>query len=109
MSDVDCPYCGAGVEICHDDGYGYEEGKPHEETCGACGKAFVFFTHLYCHYEAQKAECLNGSPHDFGEGRWTWRRRGRVYFRRSCKDCGEAEEKNEPEPEEPGGIHGEEI
>ena len=25
MYDVECPYCGAEIEINHDDGYGYEE------------------------------------------------------------------------------------
>jgi len=32
MSDVECPYCGADVEINHDDGYGYTEDCLHEQA-----------------------------------------------------------------------------
>jgi hypothetical protein len=32
MNDIECPYCDAENEVCHDDGYGYEEGKAHEMT-----------------------------------------------------------------------------
>lgn len=27
--DVECPYCGKGLDIDHEDGYGYEEGVTH--------------------------------------------------------------------------------
>lgn len=27
--DVECPYCEEWNEICHDDGFGYEEGVAH--------------------------------------------------------------------------------
>jgi len=33
MSDVTCPYCRDEQEINHDDGYGYEEDKEHEQDC----------------------------------------------------------------------------
>ncbi len=26
MKDINCPYCDAELDICHDDGFGYEEG-----------------------------------------------------------------------------------
>lgn len=64
MNDVECPYCGADLEINHDDGYGYEEDQKHEQTCGKCDRAFVFTTSISYHYEVEKAPCLNGEPHD---------------------------------------------
>ena len=52
MADVNCPYCKAGQEINHDDGYGYEEDVEHEQGCTGCGQNFRFTTSiLYC-YEA---------------------------------------------------------
>jgi len=63
MSDVNCPYCGSEEEICHDDGYGYEEDKAHEQQCSNCEKNIVFYTSISFSYEAEKADCLNGAPH----------------------------------------------
>jgi len=57
--DAECPYCGAGIEICHDDGYGYEEGVKHNQECGKCGKTFVFETSIWFNYDTEKADCLN--------------------------------------------------
>lgn len=65
MSDLQCPYCGAEHEVRHDDGYGYEEHHPHEMECDECGKTFVFHTTVVLYYEARKADCLNGAPHDY--------------------------------------------
>lgn len=65
--DVECPYCGAGVEICHDDGQGYAEDEKHQEECETCGKAFVFNTFISFRYRAQKADCLNGGEHQWRE------------------------------------------
>lgn len=62
-SDVDCPYCGEGQEINHDDGYGYEEDQTHEQHCSDCGKSFAYTTSISYHYEASKAECLNDGEH----------------------------------------------
>ena len=62
--DCNCPYCGADVEINHDDGYGYEEDECHEQVCGECDKAFVYTTSISFYYEATKADCLNGAEHD---------------------------------------------
>jgi len=61
--DVKCPYCGVGQEINHDDGYGYEENEYHEQTCGDCGKTFVFQTSIIYYYEAYVAPCKNGESH----------------------------------------------
>ncbi len=79
-SDVDCPYCGAGQEICHDDGHGYEEDYMHEQECG---KTFTFLTSISFHYEAAKADCLNGGKH-------RWYRTNtypRKYARLKCHNC----------------------
>ena len=64
MSDLHCPYCEAPQEVCHDDGFGYDEDVRHEMECSECGKSFVFTTGILYHYEAFPADCLNGEPHD---------------------------------------------
>ena len=51
MSDVTCPYCGKEQEINHDDGYGYEEDRDHEQECIHCDKPFRFQTSIDYHYE----------------------------------------------------------
>ncbi len=56
MSDIKCPFCGHEQDICHDDGFGYEEDVAHEEYCNACGKHFVFYTSVTFNYEAQCGE-----------------------------------------------------
>ncbi len=65
MPDVQCPYCGSEQEICHDDGYGYEEDGVYNQECSDCDKFFVFTTSIQFSYEVGKAECLNGAPHTF--------------------------------------------
>ena len=64
MPDIECPYCDAGQNINHDDGFGFEEGVWHEMECSECEKNFVFETSISLHYDAKIADCLNGSPHD---------------------------------------------
>ena len=64
-NDVECPYCGAGQEINHDDGQGYAEDELHQQECSACEKTFVFWTTISFDYSPQKADCLNGSEHDY--------------------------------------------
>ena len=61
--DVECPYCNTYQEICHDDGFGYEENVRHEDKCEDCGKRFVFTTSMSFSYEGSKADCLNGGEH----------------------------------------------
>lgn len=84
MRDVECPYCGADVEINHDDGYGYEEDLLHEQQCEDCGKMFAYFTVIHFSYTARKADCLNGAEHHY--------KRTTTYppefARLRCKDCG---------------------
>lgn len=64
MSDMQCPYCGADQEVCHDDGHGYYEDVRHEHTCSECEKTFVFTTMISFNYTPTKADCLNGAQHE---------------------------------------------
>ena len=81
--DIECPYCGAGQDICHDDGYGYDEDRRHEQQCRSCDKTFVFTTSVSFSYEAEKADCLNGAAHKL-EMSSTYPRQ---YSEMQCKDC----------------------
>ncbi len=65
IDDVDCPYCGEGQEIYHDDGQNYEEDRLHEQCCSDCDKTFTFYTSMQFYYEAFQADCLNDSNHTF--------------------------------------------
>lgn len=98
MRDINCPYCDNELEINHDDGYGYEEDRRHEQQCGYCNKHFTFTTSISFHYEAEKADCLNGQPHQMkkvcnsAQDIWPdWKR---------CEDCDHEErgEYKEPTP-----------
>lgn len=63
--DINCPYCNHPQDICHDDGYGYQEDETYQQECGKCGKTFTFTTSIHFSYDVAKADCLNGSPHDY--------------------------------------------
>lgn len=63
MKDIECPYCGALQEVCHDDGHGYSEDQRHEHECTECEKTFVFETFISFSYTPYKAECLNDGNH----------------------------------------------
>ena len=87
IPDVECPYCGAGQDICHDDGQGYEESEIHQQECEKCEKIFAFTTSISFFYDVNKADCLNGEPHK-------WRSMPSIPFhpnRKVCEDCGEEE------------------
>jgi transcription elongation factor Elf1 len=62
--DLECPYCEKELDICHDDGFGYEEGVKHQIECPHCEKSFVFETSITFYYEPEKADCLNDGQHD---------------------------------------------
>jgi transcriptional regulator NrdR family protein len=87
MSDVKCPYCGEEQEICHDDGYGYEQGEAHEQECYDCEKRFVFYTYATFVYSAGKADCLNGEDHKWTEWKEYSRMNDYIYKKRECHDC----------------------
>ncbi|MDR1981507.1 MAG: hypothetical protein LBQ39_07810 [Tannerellaceae bacterium] len=82
--DVKCPYCGAGQDICHDDGQGFEENVTHSQMCKKCNKVFAYETTIVFYYDTFKADCLNGSPHTF--------QRTHAYPKECstmrCTDCG---------------------
>ena len=61
--DLECPYCEADLEVCHDDGFGYAEGVKHKMECNECKKSFVFETEISFYYEPFKADCLNEGDH----------------------------------------------
>lgn len=83
MSDMQCPYCRADQNVCHDDGAGYTEGVKHEHECSECGKTFVFETLIILYYEPQKADCLNGSDHELKLSRTF----PRQYSKMRCLHC----------------------
>ena len=85
MTDIECPYCGQGQEINHDDGYGYEEDEYHEQECSNCEKSFVFTTSIHFYYDASKADCLNGKDHKYKATMTV----PRQYTRMRREDCGE--------------------
>lgn len=64
-NDMQCPYCDADQEVNHDDGAGYSEDEAHQQQCSDCDKYFVFTTSISFHFDPAKADCLNGSPHNF--------------------------------------------
>lgn len=63
--DTNCPYCGADIEINHDDGYGYEQNELHQQECWGCGRVFTYTTGITYFYETFKANCLNGGEHEW--------------------------------------------
>ncbi|MFZ2809426.1 MAG: hypothetical protein WAZ60_23830 [Desulfosalsimonadaceae bacterium] len=110
MKDVDCPYCGAGLEINHDDGYGYEEDKVYQQECSSCLKNFIFTTEICISHEAEKADCLNGADHKYKRTitypKWAARDR--------CTMCGDEiplpeEERRRLYDEDHAGVDGLEV
>ena len=96
MSDVKCPYCGLDNEICHDDGFGYEEGVVHEQQCYECEKYYIFYTSIIFHYKSYKADCLNGSEHRFKASITVPVR----YTKMICQDCDLSRKPNDQEMSE---------
>lgn len=82
--DVDCPYCGADVEINHDDGYGLEEGYQYSQECDWCAKVFVYTICIEIHHDAKRADCLNGASHKYKPTADIFPETHRV----RCADCG---------------------
>jgi hypothetical protein len=88
LNDVQCPYCGADNEICHDDGRGYDEGVLHQQECRRCEKTFVFETEICFSYTARKADCLNGAEHNWKETKTI----PHCFRRLECVYCGAEKE-----------------
>lgn len=85
MSDCECPYCGEDVEICHDDGAGYDESATHQQKCPHCEKTFVFTTAIHFTYSPGRADCLNGAQHEYQTTDTFPREAARLY----CVWCGD--------------------
>jgi len=81
MNDVKCPYCGEGVNICHDDGVGCGDGELHHQWCKHCEKTFACVTTISYSYDVTPALCIDDEnvPHQYNQ--WGW-----------C-DCGERDPK----------------
>ena len=99
MKDINCPYCDAELDICHDDGFGYEEGVKHEMECDKCNKRFVFETSISFYYEPYKADCLNDGEHDW----FATTTIPREWTKMECRGCGEI---RKPTDEEMNNILG---
>lgn len=99
FDDVECPYCGEDQEIDHDDGFGYEEGVSHEQECSDCDKTFVFQTSISFFYEGYKADCLNGSSHEWGKPHLQWFNEDekKELWNRRCKGCDSVQQEYNPE------------
>jgi len=82
--DTECPYCGADVDINHDDGYGYEEDDLHQQECRSCGKTFTYTTAIHFSYRPYKADCLNGGKHKYEKTK-TYPPQ---FARLRCDECG---------------------
>lgn len=91
--NVGCPYCGKGLEICHDDGFGYEEGVKHHQECPHCEKVFVFETFISFYYEPQKSDCLNDGKHNY-EKTTTF---PEEFSEMECTTCGDRRELTDSE------------
>lgn len=91
--DLECPYCEKELDVCHDDGFGYEEGVKHQMECGHCGKSFVFETSISFYYEPDRADCLNDGNHD-------WKPQvcyPKEFTKMECSMCGDLREPTEIE------------
>jgi hypothetical protein len=93
--DIECPYCGEGMEICNDDGHGTDESETYEEECPHCEKSFSFTAYISFSYTARKADCLNGADHDWRKGACA--PAGLFLVDRTCNDCGGVDRKFNPD------------
>ena len=93
MNDLECPYCGVGANVCHDDGDFYEEDCLHEMECPFCENTYTFTTMITFSYETQKADCLNGGDH-------IWKHTTTIPIEFTQMRCSLCEETREPTLEE---------
>ena len=91
--DLNCPYCDAQLDVCHDDGFGYQEDVNHEMNCYKCGKNFVFQTSISFRYDAEKADCLNDGEHDYKQTVTA----PVEFTKMQCSMCGDSRELTEDE------------
>jgi hypothetical protein len=91
--DIECPCCEKELDICHDDGFGYEEGVKHQMECDGCGKHFVFETSISFYYEPEKADCLNDGNHNYKPTST----HPDVFSKMGCTMCGDVREMTDKE------------
>jgi len=58
-----CPYCDELIEIYDDECD--DPSDNYENECSACGKMFIFTIDWTKESYTYKADCLNGSPHEW--------------------------------------------
>lgn len=92
MSDVNCPYCNAEIDLDLSDG-GYEQDTLHETSCDECDKNFIYTTSLIYHHDSYAAPCLNGEPHSFKRTHVS----PKFFTKMKCEYC---DEQRELTPEE---------
>ena len=86
FNNAECPYCGHGVEINHDDGYGYKQDETYEDECDHCGNIFVYSVDWSITYYTEKAPCLNGEEHKMKDVVYFPKREDEIWKR--CEYCG---------------------
>lgn len=97
MSDINCPYCDTELEVCHDDGQGYNEDY-NEMQCDNCNKTFTFTASVSYYYEAEKADCLNDSEHVFELTHTA----PREFSKMRCKTCNKEKDLTDAERKQYG-------
>ena len=88
MNDLNCPYCDAELDVCHDD-VGYEENTLHEMECPKCEKNFVFETTSTFSYSPEKADCLNDGNHIYTDWHQLYAHDGKSHQQKVCISCGD--------------------
>lgn len=95
-ADLNCPYCNAEIEICHDDGFGCQPEILHEYECPVCDKRFVFSVEWTINHYPQKADCLNDGKHDYQLTDTT----PVEFSKMECAMCGKSRELTQSEREQ---------
>lgn len=65
MNDINCPYCNKPQDVDRSEGYGTDENTVYQKQCEGCDKYFTFSVGIIFVYHEEKADCLNGSPHNW--------------------------------------------
>lgn len=85
MNDVECPECGHEHDIKIDGWSDVQEDNIYDNTCPSCNKIYCYSFSVVRNYEAHKADCQNGSDHD-----WKPMKIYPLHWpdARYCRDCG---------------------
>ncbi len=66
MSDVNCPYCNAEIEV-YDWAENKKEGEYFERECPECNKNIFVCFETTPNFSAEEAPCLNGEEHKWSK------------------------------------------